>query len=727
MQKSCSPSQLAASISLWITKSEKNKLAHILNGNKNQRGTGIKYLYWNKGSSFLFNKMEEISSIIQTHKPHIFGLGEANFHHDHNIEEMKIPGYNLHIDSCVNNPNLGVARVVVYTHEILRFKRRDDLEDETSAAIWFECGLPQQKSFLVCAAYRQWRLLNQCDGRSALVSAQLKRWDKFLDKWELALQEDKEVIVAMDANLDHLTWRMQDSLPPHNSSVRLKPLIDSLFKRIIPYGVTQLVTCATRVQRGQPRTGLDHLYSNRIEKLSSIQTFLMGTSDHKLIKVVRFSKDFKHLPRFVKKRSFKDFDPETFKTFVRDCGLEDILQIKDVEIAAEMFTDKLSKVLDRVAPVRRFQTRSNYAPWMTKDTKNLKEKREVAHKKAIHTDHPDDWRLFRSIRNQVTAKLKKDKREWETKRLNFDEHDPAKIWNSVKGWLGWNTGGTPKQLFWQGKMISSPSGLALAMNTFFLEKIEKLRNNIPTVAGNPIQKLEDAMKKRSCRFTIKSVTEEEVIMAIRNLKNSNATGVDYIDIRTIKLIADIVAPVFTHIVNLSIRFSVFPEVYKWAKVVPLLKSSTADTTLPKSYRPVALLPVLSKVLEKVVFSQLVKYLEENKLIHPNLHGSRVNHDTSTALIQLYDKWVQEIEEGRVVGVLFCDQSAAFDLCDHGLLLKKFKLMGVEDNAWEWIKSYLSNRKQSCFIDGELSPPRNVIDCSVPQGSIFGPLLWLIFT
>ena len=105
--------------------------------------------------------------------------------------------------------------------------------------------------------YRQWRLLGQPDNTSASGPEQLARWTVFLDKWEKALQEDKEVIVIMDANIDHLTWRMNDSLPPHSSSFRLKSLIDALFTRIIPMGVTQLVTGATRMERGQPRTGLD--------------------------------------------------------------------------------------------------------------------------------------------------------------------------------------------------------------------------------------------------------------------------------------------------------------------------------------------------------------------------------------------------------------------------------------------------------------------------------------
>ena len=167
--------------------------------------------------------------------------------------------------------------------------------------------------------------------------------------------------------------------------------------------------------------------------------------------------------------------------------------------------------------------------------------------------------------------------------------------------------------------------------------------------------------------------------------------------------------------------------WKHTKVIPLLKSVSSDPILPKSYRPIALLPILSKVLEKVVFRQLIIYPEENNLIHPNLHGSRAAHNTSTALIQLYDKWADEIEDDKMVGVLVCDQSAAFDLCDHYLLVEKLKLMGLDESSAVWMWSYLSRRKQSCFIDGNLSSPLDLLSCGIPQGSIGGPLLWLCFT
>ena len=138
-----------------------------------------------------------------------------------------------------------------------------------------------------------------------------------------------------------------------------------------------------------------------------------------------------------------------------------------------------------------------------------------------------------------------------------------------------------------------------------------------------------AMKNRSCKFTMKPISIEDTLKLIRALKNSSATGVDYIDTRTIKLGAEVLAPAIQHIINLSISSSTFPTVWKWHKVVPLLKSTDCDRILPKSYRPVALLPVLSKLLEKAVFNQLVEYLEDNDLVHPNLHGSRASHSTAT--------------------------------------------------------------------------------------------------
>ena len=481
-----------------LSRKQRNKIAHTCHGNRGHRGKGITCLYWNKGPSFLSNKQLDIETLIAAHKPHILGLGEANFRNDHDLADVQQQDYTLHVDSSVNNPNLGMARVAVYTHNLLRVKRRNDLEDDTISAVWLECGLPNQRGFLLCVGYRQWRLLGQQDSTSASVNEQLVRWLIFLEKWETAIAEDKEVIVTLDANIDFLTWRMSEgSLPPHHSSVRLKSLIDALFERIFPLGVSQLVTGATRMERGQPKSGLDHLYSNKPDKFSSIQTYYTGMSDHKLLKVTRFTKSFKQIPRYVRKRTFKDFDDKIFKQRIGNCGLEDIFSCNNVDAAAELLTVKFTEILDDMAPVRKIQTRKNYAPWLSKSTKILQGERDAAQEHAAGTDDPDDWRLFRSLKNQCTARKRQDKNTWEKQKLDHTDNNATAIWSTVKGWLGWGCSGTPTQLFWNGRMVTSPSGLASTMNNFFLDKIKRLRHNIPPVTSDSLKKLRKPCQEES--------------------------------------------------------------------------------------------------------------------------------------------------------------------------------------------------------------------------------------
>ena len=180
----------------YLSRKERNRIAHTTNGNRGKRGQGITCLYWNKGPSLLTNKHQDLETLLADHHPHILGLGEANYSQAQDLDSVQLPGYNLHLDTGLESQ--GMARVAIYSHSSLRVKRRYDLEDTDTAAIWLDCGLPGQKSFLICAGYRQWRLLGQEDNSSASVPEQLIRWKKFIDKWETALKEDKEVLVMID-------------------------------------------------------------------------------------------------------------------------------------------------------------------------------------------------------------------------------------------------------------------------------------------------------------------------------------------------------------------------------------------------------------------------------------------------------------------------------------------------------------------------------------------------
>ena len=164
--------------------------------------------------------------------------------------------------------------------------------------------------------------------------------------------------------------------------------------------------------------------------------------------------------------------------------------------------------------------------------------------------------------------------------------------------------------------------------------------------------------------------------------------------------------------------------YFTPKVVPLHKKD--DPLDPKNYRPVAIVPILSKVLERVLFNQMIEYLNDNGLLHPNHHAYRAQHNTTTALVQMYDSWLQAVESGQLAGVCMLDMSAAFDVVDHDLLLQKLSLYGFDEAILCWIKTYLSSRSQCVIIEGSLSKILP-INTRVPQGSILGPLFYTLFT
>ena len=260
------------------------------------------------------------------------------------------------------------------------------------------------------------------------------------------------------------------------------------------------------------------------------------------------------------------------------------------------------------------------------------------------------------------------------------------------------------------------------MNQYFINKVNTIRNELPPTVGDPLRLARKQMENKLCKLKLEPVHPDSIMKIISSLKNTKSCGVDSVDSCILKLAKNELAPAITHIVNLSIANGIFPQQWKLAKIVPLHKKESQY--LPENYRPVALLCVMSKILEKAVSQQVISYLESNSIFHPSHHGFRSLHSTSTALLEIHDGWLRSLQRNEFVATIMLDLSAAFDVVDHSLLIKKLSIYGFDLNAIKWFESYLIGRQQIVQIDGQFSEPL-MLEAGVPQGSILGPLLYIL--
>ena len=207
------------------------------------------------------------------------------------------------------------------------------------------------------------------------------------------------------------------------------------------------------------------------------------------------------------------------------------------------------------------------------------------------------------------------------------------------------------------------------------------------------------------------------------LDNNKATGIDNISSKIAKISVPVITKHLTEICNHSIRNSCFPSIWKKARVTLLHKRNSTDD--PENYRPISILPFLSKVLEKHVHNSLYDFFLVNNLLSPRQSGFRTKHSCETALTEMTDDWLSAMYNNEYCGVLFLDLCKAFDLVDHNILLRKLKLYQLGEQSLFPFQSYLSDRKQSVKINVTYS--REICNThGVPQGSILGPLLFSVY-
>lgn len=261
----------------------------------------------------------------------------------------------------------------------------------------------------------------------------------------------------------------------------------------------------------------------------------------------------------------------------------------------------------------------------------------------------------------------------------------------------------PSYIESDGVFITKPLDMANYFNNYYVEKVNKLRCNMNMELNSSSCTMIDnrIMRGKTCKFEFKRVDTEEVENLLCSISAVNCAGTDCLDGRLLRTAALHISTPICHLFNACLSSGICPKLWKQGKIIPLIKNPKL-TLNGQNSRPITMLSIISKLLEKIVVKQFQIYLTENNLINNAQHGYREGHSTGTALVNMSDDWLMGNDNGLLSGAILLDFSSAFDLIDHKLLIEKFKCYGFCGTAVSWLESYLFERTQCVYLNGTLS-------------------------
>ena len=329
---------------------------------------------------------------------------------------------------------------------------------------------------------------------------------------------------------------------------------------------------------------------------------------------------------------------------------------------------------------------------------------------------------FDKYRNHLTKLVRITKRNYYFLLFEKEKNNISNTWKVINKVLNrkGKSATTASLKCPDNAVLSNPKHIAEYYNNFFVNIGPDLAGKLPQTRAHPLNYINGDY---SNSLFLSPISRSELLLCINNLPNNKSPGHDEYGSNIIKMIAPFIIDPLLKIFNLSIATGVVPNDFKLAKVIPIFK--TGYTQLVTNYRPISILPCFSKLLERLVANRLNKYISKYNILSKSQYGFRANYSTQLALIDLVDKISSSLDKCNHTVGIFVDLSKAFDTIDHEILLSKLNRYGIRGTALEWFKHFLTDRKQFVFRDGIKSSVKSII-CGVPQGSILGPILFLIY-